>query len=321
MCREGIVVLAGGVGAARFLTGLAGVAAPESITAIVNTGDDEEFHGLYVCPDIDIVTYTLAGIVDPDQGWGIRGDSFACLSLLGKLGEPTWFNLGDQDFAVHIHRTHRRRQGWTLDRITEEIRTSFGIRERIVPMTNDRVATKVDTGAGLLPFQEYFVKRKTRDRVSGIVFEGIDESRPAPGVIESIMRAGVLVIAPSNPFVSIGPILSVPGIRDAVRSTDAAVAAISPIVHGAAIKGPAASMMADLHHEVSPLGIARLYRDVVDTMIIDLQDAHLKGAIEDLGMRAVVADTIMDSRERKMGLAASVVDAAGLSRWSQPPSP
>ncbi len=303
-----VVVLSGGVGAARFLAGLVRIHNAELITAIVNTGDDDEFHGLHVCPDMDIVTYTLADMVDADQGWGIGGDSFNCLEMLGRLGEPTWFRLGDKDLGVHIHRSHREKQGWTLDQITEEIRRSFGIDVKILPMTNDRVATKIDTGSEVLPFQEYFVKRGTKEYVKRVVFDGIEGSRPAPGVIESIMNARTVIVAPSNPLVSIGPILAVPGVRDALRKTGSVVVSITPIIGGKAIKGPAAAMMADTGHDVSALGVARLYRDFLDVMIVDAQDEHLLPRIERLGIRAAATDTIMDSVQKKERLASAVLE-------------
>ena len=308
MYKKKITVLAGGVGAARFLEGLMQVIPPETVSVIVNTGDDEEFFGLYVCPDIDIITYTLAGLVNKEHGWGISGDTFACLSMLAQLGHPTWFNLGDRDVGVHIHRTYRKQQGWELDKITGEIAQQLGVTANITPMTNNRVCTKIRTGKDILPFQKYFVERRAQDPVNEILFNNIEESLPAPGVIESILSAEVVILAPSNPYVSIGPILAVPGIRDAMQSTDAPVVAISPIVQGAAIKGPAARMMKTLGDEVSSLGVARLYRDFLDLMIIDVQDAELKGVIENSGIRTLVTDTIMSSLQKKEQLATTILD-------------
>jgi LPPG:FO 2-phospho-L-lactate transferase len=312
MCKTEFTVLAGGVGAARFLSGLIHVIPPETIAAIVNTGDDLTLYGLYISPDIDIIMYTLAGIANPDQGWGVANDSFHCLSMLDTFGHSTWFNLGDKDLATHIHRTFRLQQGWTLDQITEEIRIALNIKTKIIPMTNHRVMTKINTGTEILPFQEYFVKRNAKDRVKKILFEGIDDACPAPMAIEAMETAKSVIIAPSNPFVSIGPILSVKGVRNAIRSTNAVVAAISPIVCGAAIKGPAARMMGDLGHEVSALGIARIYHDLLDVMIIDEQDKSLKHEIEELGIRAVVTDTIMSSFEKKISLSNTVLKALEL---------
>lgn len=312
MCKTELTVLAGGVGAARFLSGLVHITAPETTTVIVNTADDLICYGLYISPDIDIITYTLAGIVNPEQGWGVASDSFQCLSMLGKLGHSTWFNLGDKDLATHIHRTFRLQHGWTLDKITEEIRTALNVKTRIIPMTNHRVMTKINTGTEILPFQEYFVKRNAQDQVKEISFEGIEDASPAPMVIESIEAAKAVIISPSNPFVSIGPILSVPGVRAAICRTNAAVVAISPIVGGAAVKGPAAQMMGYLGHEVSALGIACIYQDLLDIMIIDEQDANLKNKIEGLGIRTVVTDTIMSSLQKKISLSNTVLKALEL---------
>ncbi len=312
MCNTELTVLAGGVGAARFLSGLVHITSQEKITVIVNTGDDLTSYGLYISPDLDIITYTLAGIIHPERGWGVVNDSFNCLSMLNRLGHTTWFNLGDMDLATHIHRTYRLQQGWTLDRITEEIRTVLNVKTKIIPMTNNRVMTKIHTGTEILPFQEYFVKRHAQDRVNEILFEGIEDASPAPKVIESIEAAEAVIIAPSNPLVSIGPILSVPGVRNAIHRTDSPVAAISPIVGGAAIKGPAARMMCDLHHEVSAFGVARIYKDLLDIMIIDEQDRELKNAIEELGIRVVVTDTIMSSFQKKINLSHAVMKALEL---------
>ena len=312
MCKKKLAVLAGGVGAAKFLTGLVRVTPPETVTIIVNTGDDLLLYGLYISPDTDIITYTLAGIVNTEQGWGIAEDSSHCLSMLDQLGHTPWFYLGDRDLGTHIHRTMRIQQGWQLDQITEEIRTALKVKTKIIPMTNHPVMTKIDTGSEILPFQEYFVKRSARDRVEEIIFEGIEDASPVPLVLESIEDAEAVIIAPSNPFVSIGPILSVPGVRNAILSTEATIVGISPIVGGAAIKGPAARMMGDLHHEVSALGVARIYQDLLDVMIIDQQDRTLKGRIERLGIKVVVTDTIMSSLEKKMALSHTVLNALEL---------
>jgi LPPG:FO 2-phospho-L-lactate transferase len=232
--------------------------------------------------------------------------------MLGTLGHSTWFNLGDKDLGIHIHRTFRLQQGWTLDQITEEIRTALQVKSKIIPMTNQRVMTKINTGTEIIPFQEYFVKRHAQDRVKEILFDGIEDASPAPIVIESIEAAKTVIIAPSNPFVSIGPILSVRGVRNAIRRTKVPVVSISPIVGGDAIKGPAARMMVDLHHEVSALGVARIYQDLLDIMIIDEQDTNLKNEIEELGIRAVVTDTIMSSCQKKINLSHTVLNALEL---------
>jgi len=304
-----ITVLAGGVGAARFLSGLVHVRAPETVTAIVNTADDLTWCGLYISPDIDTVTYTLAGLVHPEREWGVANDSFHCLKMLGRLGHSTWFNLGDRDLGLHIHRTFRLKQGWTLDQVTDEIRIALNVKTKILPMTNRRVSTMIDTGVEVLPFQEYFVKRNAKDRVKEIFFDGIDDASPAPQVIQAIETAEHVIIAPSNPFVSIGPILSVQGVMNSLCHTHARVTAISPIVGGAAVKGPAARMMSDLHHEVSALGVSRIYQELLDIMIIDEQDKHLKNEIEKLGIRVVVCDTIMSSLQKKIDLSNIVLRA------------
>lgn len=310
MCKRTLAVLSGGVGAARFLSGLVHAVPPGTITAIVNTGDDVVMHGLTVCPDIDIIIYTLAGIVDTHKGWGVEGDTSQCLSMLERLGHETWFHLGDKDLAVHIHRTERLGRGETLGDVTEGICRALGVPIRILPMTNSPVRTHIDTGTEVLPFQEYFVRRTTQDPVQNVILKGIEEALPTPSLIDAILEARAVLIAPSNPFVSIGPILSVPGIRDAVIRTDAPVVAISPIIAGAAVKGPAARMMEDLGHEVSAPGIARIYRDLVDVMVIDRQDSALTARIEELGMRVIVTDTIMSSQERKISLAKTALEAS-----------
>jgi len=254
-----IVVLAGGVGAARFLEGLVQVAPPEEIVAIINTGDDMVFHGLHVSPDIDIVTYTLAGIVDESQGWGVRDDTTHALSMLAQLGAETWFKLGDRDLAVHIRRTELLRAGWTLSEVTDAFRRALKVGVRLLPMSDDQVATEICTPVGWLHFQQYLVQRRARDEALEVRFVGIDQARPAPGVIEALHQADAVLIAPSNPVVSVGTILAVPGVRDAVTSTPAPVVAVSPIVAGAPIKGPAAPLMRAVGLDVSARGVAVCY--------------------------------------------------------------
>jgi len=298
-----IVTLAGGVGAARFLEGLVQVVPPETITAIVNTGDDFELHGLYIAPDLDIVTCTLAGVIDRAQGWGITGDSYACLEWLGRLGAPTWFNLGDRDLALHIQRTALLRAGHTLSQVVEQFRRAFGVAVQILPMSDQPVPTHVLTPAGELHFEEYFVQRRAADEVLGVRFVGVEQAIPAPGVLDAILEAETVLLAPSNPIVSIGPILAVPGIRAALRQTSAPVVAVSPIVGGAAIKGPAVPLMRAAGLEISAVGIAQTYRDLLDVLVIDQVDAALKDAVEALGIRAIVTDTIMRGPTEKANLA------------------
>ncbi len=307
-----IVVLAGGVGAARFLQGVVQVVPQDQITAIVNTGDDRDFYGLHVSPDLDIVMYTLAGLVDETHGWGIRDDTYHVMQQLTSYGNEDWFQLGDRDLATHIHRTNLLRQGQTLSQVSADLRRQFGLGLRILPMTDQRVATHIQTPAGLLHFQEYMVKRRCEDEVQDVVFVGMSEARPAPGLLDILKEAEAILIAPSNPIVSIGSILAVPGIHDTLHEASGMVVAISPIVGGAPIKGPADKLMRGLGMDVSAVGVARCYRDFLDVMVIDTQDAHLAGAIEDLGIPTLVTDTIMRDGTTKANLARSVLQAAGI---------
>lgn len=302
------VVLSGGVGAARFLTGLVEVMDPRDITVISNTGDDSEFYGLYVCPDIDTVIYTLAGMVNPKTGWGLVGDSFRALTELEALGCEAWFQLGDRDLATHIWRTMLLRQGRTLSQVTQQLAQTRRLRLTILPMSDHPVQTVLETEAGRLPFQEYMVKHRFQVAVSNICFEGSDKALPAPGVLEAIADAEQIIIAPSNPYVSIGTILSVPGIRKALENAPGKVAAISPIVGGNAVKGPAARLLCELGRPVSPLGVAQLYHSFVDLMIVDEADSALLPHIKALGMEAASAQTMMTSPQAKVTLAKQVLE-------------
>ena len=304
-----IAVLAGGVGAARFLRGLVDVVAPASVTIIGNTADDDEFLGLHVSPDLDTVVYTLADVVDPETGWGIAGDTYAALEQAERLGEETWFRLGDADLATHLKRTRLLREGQTLSQATEAIARAFGLNSRLLPMSDDPVRTIVATEDGELSFQEYFVRRRWQDEVRALRFEGAEQARPAPGVLESIAEAEAVVVAPSNPLVSIGPILAVPGLRQALVDTAAPVVAVSPIVGGRALKGPADRMMASLGPEASATGVARLYADFLDVLVLDKVDAALAPAVEALGVRPVVADTIMRDDATRRALAEATLNA------------
>lgn len=305
------MVLAGGVGAARFLEGLVQVIPPERITAVVNTGDDAEFHGLHVSPDVDIVLYTLAGIVDAAQGWGIAGDTHAVQDWMARYGEQTWFRLGDRDLATLIHRTHLLRRGVPLSDVTDGLRRALGVGVCVVPMSDDRVRTEIVTPDGPLPFQEYFVERRQRDEVVGVRFAGIEDARPAPGVLEAVSQADAILIAPSNPFVSVGTILALEGVRPALARRRDRVVAVSPIIGGAAVKGPADRMLRGMGCEVSAFGVASVYQDVVGTFILDEVDAHLAPRVEALGMRAVVAPTLMKGPPEKRALAARALQAVG----------
>ena len=315
-----ITVLAGGVGAARFLQGLVRIVhGEENLTIVSNVGDDAEFFGLHVSPDIDIVLYHLAGLADEERGFGIRDDTFHVLDALARFGYDPWFRLGDRDLATGITRTDLLRRGLPLSQASAEIARALGVPARLLPATDDSLRTKIRTDEGLLDFQEFFVKRGARDPVREVIFDGADVARPAPGVREAIRDARAVLLTPSNPLVSIGPILAVPGIRQALRETGARIAAVSPIVAGRALKGPADRMLRDQGHECSALGVARLYQDFLGVFVIDEADAALKPAIEALGLEVVVTDTIMASMDKKAALARTVLQAVGLSPRDMPP--
>jgi LPPG:FO 2-phospho-L-lactate transferase len=303
-----ITVLAGGVGAAKFLQGLVEVVDPREVTIIGNTGDDIDLHGLHISPDLDIVTYTLAGIHDAEQGWGVQGDTFHTLEMLGRYGHPTWFNLGDYDLATHIHRSARLRHGWPLSAITDEIRQALGVASRILPMTDQQSETKIVTDEGELHFQEYLVQRRTEPSVRGVVYEGIEVARPAPGVCEAIQAADGIIIPPSNPIVSIGTILAVPGTRQALAAKRGRVVAVSPIVQGATLKGPADKLMVALGYEASALGVARYYGTLLDAFILDLLDQTLEEPVRRLGIGVRVFNTIMSGPAERRALAKAVVE-------------
>lgn len=308
-----ITVLAGGVGAARFLEGLCRAADPADVTAICNVGDDFEWHGLHVSPDIDTVIYTLAGL-EGELGWGVRGDTRAALDELAELGEEPWFQIGDRDLATHVWRTERLRAGRPLSEVTAGLARLRGLGLALLPVTDDPHPTVVITPDGPLDFQDYFVRGRASAEVVGVEFAGAASAKPAPGVLEALGGADVVIVAPSNPFVSIEPILVVHGVSEALRDTSAPVVAVSPIVGGEAVKGPAAAMMRTLGHEVSALGVARLYAGLVDVFVLDAVDGALAPAVEELGMRAVVTDTMMTGPERRLALARAVLDAAAAAR-------
>jgi LPPG:FO 2-phospho-L-lactate transferase len=303
-----VTALAGGVGAARFLTGLRRLVKEEDLTVIVNTGDDIDLFGLHISPDIDIVTYTLAGIVDEAKGWGIKEDTFQCLNMLKTYGVDTWFNIGDRDLATHIYRTNRLKQGIPLSQITDEIRANLGLKAKIIPMSDDRFETRITTPKGTMHFEEYFVKNQCINEVLGVEFVGAASAKPSSGVLDAILNAEMVVVCPSNPIVSIGTILSVNGIKDALQRTNARVVAVSPIVAGAAIKGPADKMLRGLGFEVSAYGVAKLYSDFVDAIVIDVKDAEQKERIEKLGLNVAVTNTVMRALEDKISLAKAVLD-------------
>ena len=307
--KKMITALAGGVGAARFLTGLVKLVKEEDLTVVVNTGDDIELYGLHISPDIDIVSYTLAGIVDEEKGWGIQGDTFRGLEALKKLGNEAWFTLGDADLATHMFRTNLLKKELKLSEVTALITKALGLKVKILPMTDDRFETRILTKDGLIHFEEYFVKNSSKDEVLGVEFIGADTAKPALGVVEAILSSELLVVCPSNPVVSIGTILAVGGIREALRQTNAQTVAISPIVGGAPIKGPADKLLKALGFEVSAYSVAKLYADFLDTFVIDTVDASEKGRIEELGIEVRITNTIMRTLDDKVALAKTVLES------------
>jgi LPPG:FO 2-phospho-L-lactate transferase len=281
---------------------------PHELIIIGNTGDDIDLHGLHISPDLDIVTYTLAGLHHADQGWGIRGDTFHALEMLGRYGHSTWFNLGDYDLATHIHRSERLRHGWSLSAITDEIRQSLGVVPYILPMTDQRAETKIVTEEGMLHFQEYLVQRRTEPAVQGVVYEGIEVARPAPGVCEAIQEADGIIIPPSNPIVSIGTILAVPGVHQALATRRGRVVAVSPIVQGATLKGPADKLMVALGYEASALGVARYYGPLLNAFVLDTLDQPLEEPVRRLDIGVRVLNTIMSGPAERYALAKAVVE-------------
>lgn len=298
-----IVVLTGGTGGAKFVQGLKQALPARELTCIVNTGDDLRWWGLDVSPDVDSISYALAGMLSRERGWGVEGDTFQCLEAMRRLGAPAWFQLGDRDLALHISRTEKLASGKPLSEATAEIAQALGVESRVLPMTDERVETRVQTAAGELSFQEYFVREHYEVALEGVRFEGAEQARPAPGVVEAIAVAEAVLIAPSNPVTSIGPILSVPGIREALKQTPARVAAVSPIVGGAAVSGPAGELMRTQGLAVSAQGVAQAYSDFLDVLIVDERDAAEKTAVERVGIELRTARTVMKSEADKAGLA------------------
>lgn len=303
------VVLAGGTGAAKFLRGLCRVVSPSTLTIVVNTGDDLTHWGLQICPDLDTVTYGLAGLLDLAKGWGVAGDSFQCRGMMGKFGEPTYFALGDRDLALHIYRTHCMKNGDSLSRVTERISRAVGVRARMLPMSDDRVSTRVQTPAGWLAFQEFFVRDRCEPEVLDVAYEGASEARAAPGVVEAILSADTVIVCPSNPISSIGPILSLTSISRALSDTAARVVAVSPIVGGTPVSGPAGKMMAAKGYELSVLGVAEAYRGWLDLLVIDEADADHADALRRMGVEPVVTDAIMANSEAEIALSKVVLRA------------
>ena len=282
---------------------------PADLTVIANTGDDIELFGLHISPDVDIVTYTLAGIVDEAKGWGIKGDTFHFLEALKGYGVDAWFNIGDRDLATHIYRTTQLGQGKTLAEVTTEISRRLGLKNKILPMSNTHFQTKIKTHIGTMNFEEYFVKHRFQLEILGIEFDGADSATAAPGVLEAILQANLVVVCPSNPLVSVGTILSVKGVRDALRQTSARVVGVSPIVEGKAIKGPADRMLRAMGFEASTAGVAGLYSDFMDVFVIDEKDFAEAPRVKALGVEVVIADTVMRSLADKAALAKIVLDA------------
>ncbi len=305
-----VLAIAGGVGGAKLALGLSKVLAPDELTVVVNTGDDEIFHGLHVSPDVDTVAYALAGLTNHETGWGVVGDSFRVLEALGRLGGETWFRLGDLDLALHLRRTELLAAGRSLSEATHAITQALGVRHAVVPMSDGPVRTVALTERGEMAFQEYFVKHRCEPRIEGVRFDGAGSSRPSPGFRRALAEADAIVFCPSNPVVSIGPVLAVPGVREAIEGFVGPRIAVSPIVGGVALKGPAAKMMAELGEEVSNAGVARRYAGLIDILVLDTSDAAEAPAVEALGVEARIAPTVMTSDADKKALAEHVLELA-----------
>jgi LPPG:FO 2-phospho-L-lactate transferase len=305
-----IAVLSGGTGGAKFVDGLRRVLVPQELTVIVNTGDDHKWWGLYVSPDIDSITYVLAGLLSRERGWGVGGDTFHCLQAMKKLGEPAWFTVGDRDLATHLVRTKLLSEGQSLSSATSYIAGKLGVRSRILPMSDMRVETRIDTPAGNFSFEEYFVGRGHKDAVNRVYFVGASEADPAPGVFEAITAASVVLIAPSNPVTSIGPILAVRGIREALRTTRAPVVAVSPIIGNAAFSGPAATLMSAQQLEVSIAGIAEAYSDFLRTLIADESDSLAARLLNRDHLQVRCTNIAMTTHEDKTRVARAVLALA-----------
>lgn len=306
-----IAVLSGGTGTPKLLQGLARLVGMGKLSVIVNTAEDVEVSGLNVSPDIDTVVYTLAGIVNEETWYGIRGDTFTCHEMLKQLGEPELLRIGDRDRAVKLRRTLALKQGRPLSEVTQELCRQLGVRASVLPMSDDRVQTRVDTEAGPMSFHEFWVRRRAADRVKNVSFEGVEEARPAPGVLEAIKTASLIVIGPSNPVTSIGPILAIEDIREEIIRNRERVVAVSPIVGGAAVSGPAGELMRGLGYKVNPLGVARMYRGIIGTLILDWSDRKRARAVEEFGVSAAFADVLMPNVAARVRLAREVLEITG----------
>ena len=306
-----VVALAGGVGGAKLAWGLAQTLPPERLTLIVNTADDFEHLGLHISPDLDTVLYTLAGLADPERGWGVRDETWSMLEMMARYGGPTWFRLGDRDLATHLLRSLWLREGFPLTWVTRELCKLLGVRHTLLPMTDAPVRTVVHTDRGPLPFQEYFVRLRWEPAVVSIHFEGIEAAQPTPDVVQSLREGDLIILCPSNPFVSLDPILALPALRRIIAASRAPKVAVTPIVGGRALRGPAAKMMRELGLEASPVGVARHYQDLLTGFVLDQQDEHLKMAVAfELGVRTLVTDTVMNTNEDRTRLAREVLEFA-----------
>jgi len=308
MNKDFYLLLAGGVGAAKFIEGLVNVVSPELLKIIVNTGDDIDLFGLKICPDLDILTYTLSNFIDKEKGWGFAEETFNCLSILKNFYNTGWFNAGDKDLAIHIYRTDLYRQGFSKAEITARICKSFRVKSQLIPMSNEPVETYIKTPTGSMHFEEYYIKNRCKPEVLGVEFKGIKEAKPVKGVLEYINKAKRIIVCPSNPIVSIDTILQIKGIKDNLLKVKKKVYAISPIIKGATIKGPADKLMKSLGLEVSCVGVANFYKDIIGHFIVDNKDCELKPEIEKLGIRTYCYDTLMTNLEKKIQLAQFVIN-------------
>jgi LPPG:FO 2-phospho-L-lactate transferase len=306
--RERVAVLCGGIGGVKLVEGLQELLPAEALSVVCNTGDDQEFWGLHVSPDVDTVLYTLAGLINREQGWGLDSESFQALELLERYGEPTWFKLGDRDLATHVLRTELLRQGVRLTEITADLAGRLGIGCQVIPMSDDRLRTKVVTPDGVLDFQDYFVRRRYEPPVDEVRYEGADKAMPSPEAVAAILSATTIILAPSNPIASIGPMLAVSGLRQALAQASGMRIAVSPLIGGEAIKGPTVPMMQAAGLAISPVGVSQAYDGLIDAMVIDRQDVAYKPTLEEHGLKVLVTDTVMEGFEGRLRLAAEVLD-------------
>ena len=303
-----IVMLAGGVGASKLILGFSKLLSPDQLTVIGNTGDDMELFGLRICPDLDTVLYTLCGKVNPKTGWGIRADSFRCLAALQELGGEGWFQLGDRDLATHIWRTSLLKQGYSLTQVTDRLCQAFEVNHKLLPMTDSFVPTYLVTDQGELHLQEYLVREGCRPVLKELRYSNIEQAQPAPGVADALLKAEAVLLCPSNPFISIGPILAVPGIKELLVQTQAPVVAVTPIVNQRALKGPTAKMLSELNYAVSPTAIAEMYKDFLDVFVLDERDGELQQEIEAFDLRVVTSNTVMNNTQEKTHLARRLLE-------------